>query len=409
MFFLLCPIGIYAQSTVSSPYSRFGIGDIVPEGFASQIGMAGIGAGVYSPHFINIANPASYIADTSTLFDIGLKGERRTLKSQSGSSKLGGATFSHFALAFPIKKHKISAAFGLIPYSTVGYNLVDIKKKDNIGDVRYEYEGKGGFNRLFVGSGLKISKRLNAGLNVSYLFGTIDQIRNVEYPSGLFYFNTRYLNGVTARGFYLTYGLQYDLGNRGGLNWRAGLAGSIPTKVSAENNIFYYNYSISPVSGGELVKDSVLNEQTNFGSIRLPQYLRGGITVSKGKSWLLGADFTYYDWKKLDYFDVEDPLANNYVFCLGAEKNFEKAAIRTGLKYGKSYVQIDEKDVNEYGVTFGLSLKKGGVKRPPTIISMGLEIGQRGSIDKTVIEDSYIKLNLGITLSDIWFIQPRYD
>lgn len=414
---LLCfnhiPFYSIGQTSTYSPYSRFGIGEITSEGFSIQSGMGGIGAAVRSSYYINFVNPASYVADTNTIFDFGFKGELRNLESVNGSNTLGTATFSHFALAFPIIKNKLSGSFGLLPYSSVGYDVVDNQTTtidtSSINEVEYNYQGKGGYNKLFFGLGFQVTKKLSAGVNLSYLFGTIDQLKSVSFPDGQFYYGSRYVNGVTARGFYINYGLMYDLGEKNGLRWNAGLTGSLSTKVTAQNNIFYYNFSISPISGGEIVKDSVINEQKSNGSIRLPQYIRGGLTVSKTGKWMMGADFAYYDWSNYENFDTQDPLKNNYGACVGYERYREHIAYRAGFKYGTSYVNLRNTELSEYGVTLGLSLKKSFSKRPPTFISLSLEAGKRGTTENNLIAESYLKFSVGITMADIWFIRPRYE
>ena len=400
---------LLAQTSSISPYSRFGIGDIVPEGFSIQSGMGGIGAAYFSSTNINFINPACYVADTNAIFDVGARGEIRKISNSERSNTLNSATFSHLALAFPIKKNKISGSFGLLPFSSVGYNVVDIQDTAGLQNVRYEYQGKGGFNKFYVGTGFNIGKRLSAGVNFSYLFGTIEQIKNVEFPEQQFYYSSRYVNGVTARGFYLNYGLLYNIGVKNGLEWRAGVTGSLSTKVNAENNIFYYNYSISPVSGGEIVKDSVINEQVTRGSIRLPQYVRGGLTITKPSKWLLGADFSFYDWSQYENFGSNDPLNNNYGIGIGYERYREASAYRAGIKYGTSYLNPKNTELTEYGVSVGASFKKSFSKKPPTIISLSLEAGKRGTTDNELIGENYLKFTLGITMADIWFIQPRYE
>lgn len=398
-----------AQTSSISPYSRFGIGEIIPEGFAVQSGMGGIGAAYWSSTSINFINPACYVADTNAIFDFGARGEIRNIQSTSDQNTLNSATFSHLALAFPIKKNKISASFGLVPYSSVGYNVVDIQDAAGIENVRYEYQGRGGFHKFFLGTGFNLSKRLSAGVNLSYLFGTIEQIKNVEFPEQQFYFSSRFVNGVTARGIYVNYGVLYHIGTRNGLDWRAGFAGSLSTKVNAENNVYYYNYSISPVSGGEIIKDSVINEQTERSNIRLPQYLRGGISIVKPGKWLLGADASYYDWSRYENFGSEDPINNNYSINAGYERYREKSAYRFGINYGTYYLNLNNTALNEVGVSFGVSIKKNYSKRPPTVASISLEAGKRGTTANNLIAENYLKFTLGITMADIWFIKPRYE
>lgn len=401
--------GAWAQTSSISPYSRFGIGEIIPEGFSIQSGMGGIGAAYHSSTNINFINPATYVADTNAVFDFGARGEIRSIRNSSDQNTLNSASFSHLALAFPIKKNKISGSFGLLPYSSVGYSVVDIQDTAGLQNVRYEYQGRGGFHKFYLGTGFNLSKRLSAGINFSYLFGTIEQIKNVEFPEQQFFFSSRYVNGVTARGFYMTYGLLYQLGTHHGLEWRAGLTGSLSTRVNAENNIFYYNYSISPVSGGEIVKDSVINEQVQKGKIRLPQYLRGGISVMKNNKWLLGADASFYDWSNYENFGAEDPLHNNFGIGLGYERYREKSAYRAGFKYGTYYLNLKNTVLTEIGLSVGVSVKKTYAKKPPTIASISLEAGKRGTTENNLIAENYLKFTLGITMADIWFVKPRYE
>lgn len=400
---------LIAQTASISPYSRFGIGDISPEGFSIQSGIGGIGAAYFSSNNINFINPACYVADTNVIFDFGVRGEIRKISNSEESNILNSVTFSHFALAFPIKKHKISGSFGLLPFSSVGYNVADVQNVAGVQNVRYLYQGRGGFNKFYLGTGFNVGKRLSAGVNFSYLFGTIEQIKNVEFPEQQFYYNSRYVNGVTARGLYLNYGLLYNIGTKNGIEWRAGVTGSLSTKVNAENNIFYYNYSISPVSGGEIVKDSVANEQVTRGSIRLPQYVRGGLTLTKPSKWLLGADFSFYDWSNYENFGAKDRLNNNYGIGIGYERYRESSAYRAGIKYGTSYLNPNSTVLTEYGLTLGASFKKSFSKKPPTILSISLEAGKRGTTENSLVSENYLKFTLGITMADIWFIQPRYD
>lgn len=107
--------------------------------------MGGIGSALIQPAHLNPANPASYIADSTVVFDFGGRLEVRSLKNRNGDSKtFTGASFANLALAFPLIRGKASAAFGLVPYSSVGYDIsVDESDVPDIGTIRYLYEGNG--------------------------------------------------------------------------------------------------------------------------------------------------------------------------------------------------------------------------------------------------------------------------
>jgi len=412
-FILICSLLIWnpinAQTGSVSPYSRYGIGDILQDGFTNQTAMGGIGAALYTSYYINVVNPAALVADTSTLFEFGAKGEVRELGFGDQTTTLNSASFSYFALAFPIKKNKLSACFGLLPFTSVGYNIVvDEKDVPDFGNIKYKYEGTGGFNKAFLGAGYRINKNFSTGLSISYLFGTIENTTSLEFPNSTNYFNSRYISGVTANGFYANYGLLYQTRFKKDLEFKAGLTGSFATKVNATNNRFYYNYTISSF-GGEILKDSIYNEQEKRGNIRLPSTFRLGFTLGKSASWLAGMDFSYENWEKFENFESEDTLNNSYTFNIGGEKRTKKLVYRLGGRYTKTYLNLKETQLDDYGITFGIGLQKLLPKRPPSSINLAIEIGQRGTNENNLLKEQYIRFHLGFTLTDSWFNRPKYD
>ena len=372
--------------------------------------MGGLGAAVATPYNINFINPASYVVDSVIIFDFGVEGRIMKLESDFGNSSANSASFSHFSLAFPVVKDKISAAFGLLPFSSVGYNIViEDKFVPNIGTVRYIYEGDGGFNKFFVGTGFRITPNLSAGVNASYLFGTIDNIKSVEFPDVDNYFNTRYVNALQAKGFYFSYGLMYDKKIKENLNMTAGLTGSLSTKVNAQNSRYYFNYVFSNVTGGEVLKDSVQSEIVDNGSIKMPQYYRAGITFSNPLKWMAGAEFGYYNWSEFENFESVDTLENTYSIRVGGEKYQEKFTYRAGFNFATSYINLNNTQLVEYGITFGIGINRFLPKRPPSAINVGIELGQRGTTKNKLIKEQYINFHLGFTLTDKWFHRPKYD
>ncbi len=399
-----------AQTGSLSPYSRYGIGDISKEGFTSQAGMGGLGAALSSPNSINIINPASYTADSMIVFEFGAFGEMRKLERNSGSTNQNSASFSYFSLAFPVVRNKASVAFGLIPYSSVGYEIqVDETDVPDIGTIRYLYEGAGGFNKFFIGTGVKLGSHLSLGINASYLFGTINQIKSIEFPDGVNFFNTRYVDAITAKGFYFNYGILYEGTVFSNLRLTAGITGTYSGKVNAVNNQYYFNYVISPLSGGELLKDSVQNEQQARGKIALPDNIRGGIMIGRPGKWQAGVDVAYNNWANYESFGSNDSLKNSYTIHIGGERTGEKVIYRLGAYYGSTFLNLRNTQLDEYGITFGLGLNKLFPKRPPSGINIAIEAGRRGTTKNNLIREQYLKLHLGFSLTDIWFIKPKYD
>src|ERR1700754_688153 len=127
--FLLAVIVLQARSqstaTTSSPYSRFGLGDISDQLLPQNAGMGGIATAtnrIGGFNTINVINPASYAMINFTTIDAGLYGNFVTLgKSGFADQKNSNFRFSHIAFAIPVTKRS-ALSFGLLPYSELGYN-----------------------------------------------------------------------------------------------------------------------------------------------------------------------------------------------------------------------------------------------------------------------------------------------
>lgn len=217
-----------SQNLTFSPYSRFGLGELNNSGFA-QIGALG---GTYigfkpdtiSPLFMNIANPASISGIRLTTLELGGIGQFSQFNNGQEKVKARTVNFSYGSLGFPVGQ-RAGAAFGLMPYSNVGYNLKTESEVSGIGTVTSKYSGDGGINRVFLGFGIlpfkkvlykfyrsayrdsliahketkkykniKFRKQLLSDLSIGgradYLFGNILQTSSVIYPSSINYFFT---------------------------------------------------------------------------------------------------------------------------------------------------------------------------------------------------------------------------
>ena len=207
--FLLCIFHLAATSQVntSSPYSRYGIGDLQFGGFSKNRGMGGLSYGLALPYSINYSNPASYHAIALTTFEAAVNGSYFELKNNSKSGNLYNAEFGYLALGFPLKTKKWGMSLGLLPYSSVGYNIKDFKI-NKAGELEsYIYEGSGGLNQFYVGTGWSPTKNFSAGVNASFVFGTLTQIRRVEFSPTSGFYNTKVSDETIINDFHFSLGL----------------------------------------------------------------------------------------------------------------------------------------------------------------------------------------------------------
>ena len=66
----------------------------------------------------------------------------------------------------------------------------------------------------------------------------------------------------------------------------------------------------------------------------------------------------------------------------------------------------NNQQINDFGISFGVGLP---VYRSKTTINVAAEIGRRGTMDDGLVLENYAKLNISLSLHDIWFIKRRFD
>src|ERR1700744_1949206 len=195
-------LGSFAQSTTnsSSPYSRYGIGDISSGLLPQNIAIGGIGAatnsigGAYAN--INTENPAAngnIGAFGKTVIDIGLQSSTLFL-SQTGQPSARNSNFnlSHIAFGIPITRTNAmfsAITFGLQPYSDLGYNFVKNLPRGygtsspvDTNSTNYVYQGEGGLSKAYFGYGFTLFKHLSLGASANYIFGDLKQTSAIEIP-----------------------------------------------------------------------------------------------------------------------------------------------------------------------------------------------------------------------------------
>ena len=62
--------------------------------------------------------------------------------------------------------------------------------------------------------------------------------------------------------------------------------------------------------------------------------------------------------------------------------------------------------VNSVGLTLGITLP---VFRGYNGLSLGIDMGQRGSLRGNMVRERYVTFVVGFNIFDIWFQKPRYN
>jgi len=87
-------------------------------------------------------------------------------------------------------------------------------------------------------------------------------------------------------------------------------------------------------------------------------------------------------------------------------KYMKKIHYRFGVRYSKTYLQLKNNQLNDYGISFGLGLP---LRRSKKNINLGFEIGQRGTTNQNLIKENYGRIIINFAIYERWFFKRKYD
>lgn len=464
------------QNNTFSPYSRYGLGELNQTTFAHNAGMGGAYIALRNDStvpgciFINAGNPAAYSLIKLTTLEVGGVFTNSNFTSSTSSVKKWGTNFAYGALGFPIRT-KGGACLGIMPYSSVGYDLKTEDTEAGIGNVSYLYNGTGGLNKAFIGYGVmpfknvlfkyrkkylyvhdslktrrggkykrgesvrKILSDFSIGANANYIFGNIEQTSRVVYPNSILYNNTYRNRTLTLGDFTGNFGMQtaFTIDSVKNKDQKSnGARRALKEKVKITfgyfmslNNAIKVNYDATVLNyvlngtGQEILRDTVLYTPDQKSTITLPLEQGFGIGFKKGERINVVSDFAVTNWQNFKFLDNTSSFKNNYraavginfvpeKYAAGSGAYLRKINYRFGLNYNTGFIELKNTLISSYGISAGVGLPVG-IGQLSSMVNVGVQYGQTGSLNNNLVKDNYWRISFGFTFSDRWFQKFRYD
>lgn len=416
---LFIPAVLFAQfnNSTSSPYSRYGLGDLHTNGFGRSAAMGGSGIASRYNLQINTSNPASYTAIDSLnfLFEFGMEGTFANYKTDISSANSNDVNFNYFAMSFRIS-NIMAASMGLQPYSDVGYQVLVYEDKPDVGNVLNNYYGTGTISKAFFGLAIEPVKNVSIGMNINYMFGQLNRNSEVTFSNSAYYNVQRY-SELRMRDFGLDFGVQatLPLDNDKEITF-AGIFSNHPEFTDFVNDrtqktLSYYNGQTTVTD-----VDTLNYQEQQKGKIKFPYTFGGGISFRKKDVYEINVDYVYQNWSEATFLgETSEFLTDLNKFAIGGEwipnrysiRSFlNRMAYRVGLKYEKTYYMFGGHQINDFGISFGVGVP---LYRSASTINIGAEFGKRGTTDYNLVLEKYAKVNLSMNLHDLWFIQRKID
>jgi len=418
----------YAQQGSSSPYSFYGIGSLKFKGTVENQSMGGLSVYSDSIH-INLRNPASYAGKNLRSFNNEAKPVKYTiggshsdikLSSNSQTAESGTASVDYLALAIPLGK--FGAGFGLLPYSSVGYKL---QSTDSDGAVQYKYRGEGGLNKVFLGVGYQLTNDFRLGIDASYNFGNIKNT-NIAFgynsEGDLLQYQSRESNRSDLGGFSYNFGLIFSKLIKSNFEITASATYSPSSEITSVNSRAYSTIAIDPLTEQEFTVNvseidlSALNLETT--TLTLPSKTSFGFGVGTPRKWFAGVEYTYLKASQfsnrlltIDNTTYEDAstlsLGGFYIPKYDSFNRYWKRIVyRTGIRFEDTGLRINNEDIKEFGISFGVGLPVGRIFSNANV---GFEIGTRGVDTANLVKENFIKFQMSLSLNDRWFEKRKFN
>lgn len=420
-----------STATTSSPYSRYGIGDVSDQLLPQNIGMGGISTAtnvIGGYNSINVLNPAAYGKINLTTIDIGGAADILTLsKAGYPDQRNTSARLSHLLFAFPVTKTS-AMSFGLLPYSQVGYSYKQTYSRPNpnptspadTNAVAVTSSGEGSLSKAYLGYGVTLFKHLSIGANFSYIFGSIKNDQSTEIPGLYGVLNSRSELDDHVKGVNFDYGAQYTIDFSETKRMVLGYSGSAGSKLNVTTNYIISQYTRDATGNENNPADSLVNQQNQSGKIQLPQINRFGISyVSEGK-FMVGADYTMGKWSNLSIAGTNAGLQDSKMINVGGQWTpninalnnfFALIDYRLGFIYEQTYLNINDINIKRYAATFGLGIPLPHDRASSAFykINFSAEVGQRGRLTQQLVKENYINFHIGFLLNDRWFQRFKFE
>lgn len=427
---LLAASPLFTLAQENSPYSRYGIGNLSPQGNIVNRGMGGVSAAVSDAFYLNTVNPAAPASLQFATLDFAVEYNGRNLIDNNtvGNYRSNNASISYLQVGFPLlfgnkkaakKQIMWSANFGLKPISKINYKIEanSVSAGENIQNL---YEGSGGLNEAFVGTALKI-KNLHLGVSTGYLFGEKDYSNRLIFNNDtVAFYKANYETTTRYGGMFLKAGAQYSFKlKKPGEFFKLGAYGNLRGNYTANKNENIETFTYDQ-NGGTSRIDSVYSKSDVKGKINIPSTFGVGFALDK-EHLLIGADFETTNWDEYEFFGQKDVVSNSWIAKAGIQYlpassgtnkgyfNFVK--YRAGVSFGQDYINADGKlpvYTVSVGAGFPLKLRKAFYETQNGVLNVGFEYGNRGNKNNTIKENLY-KISFGLSLNDMWFRRFKYQ
>ena len=405
---------VFSQTNTGSPYSLNELGEINFTGNVSYQSMGGIDSSIDSIEF-NINNPSSLAKIKTTNYLIGTFYKSSSISNSLLKENIKTSNINYIAIGIPLKN--FGFGFGVLPYSSVGFNLQTTEEYNDDNSISSRLFGaEGNINKAFLSVGIPFLKYFSIGASANYNFGKFNY-EKFNLMNGVNY-------GVFSNSSSEITGFTYNFSSNVLIPLKNDLSLSLLFSLYPEGELDSYNIeslytsnasSISLESLGDFVDIDLDARGLENTKLPVPKKSIYSIGLEKKNSWFIGAQYenklssgfenVFLDIRNVSYRDANLISFGGYFIPDSSSlvSYWKRVKYRLGIKNDKKSIIVNNLPINQFSLNLGLGLPIAGLSKA----NLGLEIGKIGNDD--LIKENYFSLRLGLSLNDVWFIKRKYN
>jgi hypothetical protein len=390
------------------------LGEINFTGNVSYQSMGGIDSSIDSIEF-NINNPSSLAKIKTTNYLIGTFYKSSSISNSLLKENIKTSNINYIAIGIPVKN--FGFGFGVLPYSSVGFNLQTTEEYNDDNSISSRLFGaEGNINKAFLSVGIPFLKYFSLGASANYNFGKFNY-EKFNLMNGVNY-------GVFSNSSSEITGFTYNFSSNVLIPLKNDLSLSLLFSLYPEGELDSYNIeslytsnasSISLESLGDFVDIDLNARGLENTKLPVPKKSIYSIGLEKKNSWFIGAQYenklssgfenVFLDIRNVSYRDANSISFGGYFIPDSSSlvSYWKRIKYRFGIKNDKKSIIVNNLPINQFSLNLGLGLPIAGLSKA----NLGLEIGKIGNDE--LIKENYFSLRLGLSLNDVWFIKRKYN
>lgn len=423
---LCIPTAAVAQTNGSnSPYSRYGFGLLADGAGGFNKAMGGAGLALHSGKELNFRNPAAYSAidSLSFIFDFGASLQNAYLKQGALSTNARNTSVDYVNFGFRLSPN-LGMAVGLVPYSTIGYAMSGEATFDQTtGTVTQtdRYAGDGGLHEAYAGIGWRPFRFVGLGVNAGYLWGEMSHTVTASFSQSNIDSRKRQYGGE-VRSYKIDAGLQFYLPLHKKHELSVGLTYGLGHNLGSR--AYFYDQKIT---GSTITSGDTLRLHDTYA---VPHSFGAGLAWNYNNRLRIAADYTLQKWGELTFPSVETRDGTlSLVEKSGMYKDMHRIAAgidfvnrpdgfrwrdfvryRAGVSYTSSYTRVDGRDgPTSLLVSAGVGLPIFNQHNNRSLINVALQYERVKPKAEGMITENYLRICLGITFNERWFMKWKVD